>query len=288
MPSKALTLSIVIPVYNEQDHIGKCLDAISRQSVKPLEIIIVDNNCTDKTIPIAKKYSLVRVVKEPVQGRTVSRNRGFNNARGDILGRIDADSVLATDWVERVLDDFADDSISGVTGLGRARVMVGLPGLYSTFWCRAYYWVIHSFHRVMTMWGANMAIRASMWQQIKNDVAPNGLNVHEDQDISFIVVKHGGKITQDNKLIVTTEGGSFLYWPKYWDYVKKAFRMKKYHDNLGTLDNVGDLRLGFWSVLPGAIIGWILTLIFTLYSLLCWPFFKLVLHRDKYLLQRHR
>lgn len=288
MSNKALTLSIVIPVYNEEAHIGKCLDAIMHQSVKPLEIIIVDNNCTDKTVSIAKRYPLVRVVKETVQGRTVSRNRGFNTARGDILGRIDADSVLAKNWVERILNDFADDSISGVTGLGRSRVLVGLPGLYSTFWCRAYYWTIHSFHRVMTTWGANMAIRAKTWEQIKSDTAPNGLNVHEDQDISFVVVKHGGKIIQDNKLIVTTEGGSFLYWPKFWDYVKKTLRMKKYHDDLGTLDNVGNLRLSFWSVLPGAIAGGLLTAVFIVYSLICWPFFKIVLRRDKYLLQRHR
>ena len=55
-----LTLSIVIPVFNEQRYIKACLDSIAAQTVKPDEVIVVDNNSTDKTVQIAKKYKFDR------------------------------------------------------------------------------------------------------------------------------------------------------------------------------------------------------------------------------------
>src|SRR5579885_2998873 len=144
---QALTLSIVIPVYNEEHHIKACLDAIATQTVKPDEVIVVDNNCTDNTVKIAKTYSFVKVVPEPVQGRTAARNCGFNTATCDIIGRIDADSILLPNWVERVLVDFSDPTVSGVTGLGKTRVLLGARAWYSTFWSRVYFWTVHSLHR---------------------------------------------------------------------------------------------------------------------------------------------
>nr|MDQ2973765.1 glycosyltransferase [bacterium] len=65
-----MTLSLVIPVYNEEYNIKRCLTAIAGQTIMPDEVIVVDNNCVDKTIEIAKSFGFVTVVKEPKQGRT--------------------------------------------------------------------------------------------------------------------------------------------------------------------------------------------------------------------------
>ncbi len=275
-----LTLSIVIPVYNEENYIKICLDAIMAQTIKPLEIIVVDNNCTDKTIEIAKSYPLVKILHEPVQGRTVSRNRGFNAAKGDIIGRIDADSILMPTWVERVLEDFSDSTVDGLAGLGQTRVLLGL-NWYSTFWSRLYLWTVHSLHRVVTMWGANMAIRRTAWLRIRQYTAPDGSKVHEDQDLSLVLVGHGGKIIQDNELLIKTNGVSYLYWPKFWNYFKKSFTMRHYHKQLGTLSQAGSQKLGFWQTLPGGIAGWTMTAFFIVYSLVCWPILALLRHFKK-------
>ena len=270
-----LTLSIVIPVYNEERYIKACLEAISVQSVMPLEVIVVDNNCTDQTVTIAQQYDFVKVIKEPVQGRTKARNAGFNAAKGDIIGRIDADSIVMPDWAERVRQDFNDPSVQGLAGLGMTRVFLGL-NFYSTFWSRVYLWTVHSLHAVITMWGANMAIRRSAWLRVRDYTAPDGSRVHEDQDLSLVLVGHGGKIIQDNKLLIKTNGVSYLYWPKFWAYFKKTFAMKKYHDELGTLDQAESLKLGFWQSLPGGLLGWSLTSFFIIYSLICWPIITLL------------
>ena len=285
--TQALSVSIIIPVFNEEDYIGPCLDAIKAQSVKPLEVIIVDNNCTDATISIAKQYPFVRVVKEPIQGRTVSRNRGFNAARGDILGRIDADSIIMKDWVKRVQANFTDPSVGGVTGPGLTRTIVGIK-IYSTIWSRLYFMTVQSLHGIISTWGANMAVRKTAWQEIKGITAPNGSRVHEDQDVAYALAGGGFRVVQDNKLTIRTPGGSLLYWPKYSSYVIKTFRMKRYHDRKGTLRQHRELCLGWPRRIAQGIIGWSATALFTIYSLLCWPLFIVLGHVSREKLKAER
>jgi glycosyltransferase involved in cell wall biosynthesis len=271
--NSALTLSIVIPVYNEERYIKHCLDAIKAQTVMPLEVIIVDNNCTDKTIEIAEKYDFVKVVNEPRQGRGYARSTGFDAAGGDIIGRIDADSIPAKNWVERATSDFQNDDIAGVTGLGMTNVILGFSKWYTTFWSRMYFWTAHSIFRALTMWGANMAIRRSVWQLAKPDVCLDDKEVHEDQDLSMVILGQGGRIIQDDKLLIRTSGRSLLYWPKFWDYFKRTFTTRDYHLAKNTLKKDNPLRSKLGEIWFGAAIGWLFTGLFFIYSLLCWPIF---------------
>src|SRR5581483_7315847 len=102
MLNKTLTLTIVIPVFNEEDHIAACLSAIAAQTAAPDEVIVVDNNSSDKTPQIAASYPFVRLIKARKQGVLFARNKGFDAAKSDIIGRIDADSLLPSRWVEIV------------------------------------------------------------------------------------------------------------------------------------------------------------------------------------------
>ena len=102
------SLSIIIPAYNEARHIKACLDAIAAQTEVPDEVIVVDNNSTDRTVEIANSYPFVTIMNESTQGIVFARNRGFNATTTDIIGRIDADSVLPIDWVTRVKAYYAE------------------------------------------------------------------------------------------------------------------------------------------------------------------------------------
>jgi glycosyltransferase involved in cell wall biosynthesis len=199
MSNKALTLSIVIPVYNEERYIGACLDAIAKQSVAPNEVIIVDNNSTDKTVKIAKRYKFVTVLKEPKQGIVFARNSGFSEARGDIIGRIDADTLLTNDWVLQVINFFKDNAdIAAVTG----------SCYFYDFPMRRAFHALHSFiyyilQRFIAgthiLWGSNMAIRKENWRKIEPHChRVNG--IHEDIDLSLVLHKHKQSIGRVNKL----------------------------------------------------------------------------------------
>ena len=113
---KALTLSLIIPAYNEEHHLKDCLDAIAAQTVMPSEVLVIDNNSTDKTVKIAEKYPFVKIIQEPNQGVIYARNTGFNAAKSDIIGRVDAENVVSKNWVEHVLNIFQDETVAGVTG----------------------------------------------------------------------------------------------------------------------------------------------------------------------------
>lgn len=258
-----LTLSLIIPVYDEERHIRSCLDAVAAQTIKPLEVIVVDNNCTDNTIEIARKYPFVKIVKEKKQGRGHARAAGFSAAKGDILGRIDADSVIAPNWVEEVVRMFsADPELEGLTGLANAPFLPGINLVKSTFFSRFYYWFAHSSFDTVTMWGANMAIRQRAWERVMSKVYDIDLTVHEDQDVSLWIAASGGKIIQDNDLRITVNGQGFRYLPKLILYSNMFKHTKLLHKENGNLDSPSLRRLGFWSTLPGRIASNLIWVVF--------------------------
>src|SRR5689334_5727072 len=133
-----LTLSIVIPVYNEEDHLKACLDSIAAQTIKPDEVIVVDNNSIDRSVQIAKKYKFVKIVREPKQGYIFARHRRLNAASGEVMGRVNAESVLLPDWVARVKQTFNSPDVQGIAGLGKTNLVSVVNGPYRQFWARVY------------------------------------------------------------------------------------------------------------------------------------------------------
>ena len=229
---KPLTLSIVIPVFNESHHIEGCLKAIEEQTETPEEVIVVDNNCTDDTIEKALKFKFVRVVKETTQGRTAARNRGFNSAKSEIIGRIDADAVIENDWIATVRKDFQDDSLSAVTGVAKTHTISETRGVYTSLWATSYLLAINSYFRVPILWGANMAIRRSAWDKIKKDVCLNDKLVHEDQDLSILLAGQRLKVVQDHKLIIKSTEWSYHRLPKLNEYLKRSWTTKKFRKDI--------------------------------------------------------
>ncbi|MBI3624363.1 glycosyltransferase family 2 protein [Candidatus Saccharibacteria bacterium] len=265
------SVSIVIPVYNEESYLDKCLQAIAKQTVAPLEVIVVDNNSSDRSSQVARQYPFVRF-----------RNKGFNAAQGVIIARIDADSIVMPAWVERLQVDFEDKHTQAVTGLGKTCTLPRLHVLHTTLWSRAYFWYVHSYFTALTMWGANMALQRTMWDKIKSDVCLEPHTVHEDQDLSLLIAGYGGKTIQDNQLLITTNGQSYHYWPKFFTYIRMTRKTRAYHRRRGTLENPKAARLSFGTTFFGRIVYYFLTIPFVVVSLLLWPIDDLVLRYAKH------
>src|SRR3989344_7547505 len=163
MSNKSLALSIIIPAYNEEDYIGACLDSIAVQTIKPLEVIVVDNNSTDKTVQIAKKYPFVKILHEKRQHQVFAQATGFNAAKGDILGRIDADSIMPNDWVKKVAAAFvADQKVVAVTG-GADPYDVPLRWAGSAIF-HGYIFSAGLIGGQRMLFGSNCAVRDSAWR----------------------------------------------------------------------------------------------------------------------------
>ena len=180
---KRLTVTIVIPVYNEADQIKACLAAIAKQTAMPDEVIVVDNNSTDGTAVIAAQFPFVRVVTERRQGAVHARNAGFNAAQSEIIGRIDADTILAPDWVQSVRRVFASGGPDAASGSVTYHGMVASNALNKVdFALRRYFaWALG---REYALQGANMALRAAAWHGSKQLMCNQG-GMHEDFDLAI-------------------------------------------------------------------------------------------------------
>lgn len=235
---KALTLSIVIPAFNERRYIKACLDSIAKQTVKPDEVIVVDNNSTDTTVQITKRYKFVKILHEPRQHQVFAQATGFNAAKSDILGRIDADSILPFDWVAKVKQSFKDETVVAVTN-GADPYDVPLKWLGSLI----FHWYIYTSgaiagHRML--WGSSCAIRRSAWLRIKNKVLMRS-DIWEDYDSAFCLKGIGEIIyIPKNKVGVSFRAmhTSFL---KHVSYQFRSVRTFYYRTNF--------LRLGLFCVL---------------------------------------
>lgn len=95
-------VSVIIPAYNEEDYLPDCLKSIQNQTYKNIEVIVADNNSTDKTSEIAKVFG-TKVVKVEKKNVAVVRNADAKVAKGDILFFIDADTILSFDSIEKLI-----------------------------------------------------------------------------------------------------------------------------------------------------------------------------------------
>ncbi|MDR2082604.1 MAG: glycosyltransferase family 2 protein [Candidatus Ancillula trichonymphae] len=209
-----LTVSIVIPVYNESAIIRQCLAAALNQRLKPLEIVVVNNMSTDDTEQLVQDFAReyksaggtvdIWLVQENArQGMIPARNTGFEAAVGDILGRIDADTLICPGWTQAVVNAYTSDSkVMGVTG----------PVTYYDMPMRRFALrrdneirkaiQLFSQRKDVILFGSNMSIRARAWKALGREFCLDLEDkLHEDVDITVHFKKHGYKIVYVEKMV---------------------------------------------------------------------------------------
>jgi len=193
-----MKLSIVIPAYNEEQYLGRCLEAAFREIKKTkydVEVIVVDNASTDRTSEIAKSFSDVKLVYESKKGLSQARNSGYLASTGEIIANVDSDSEIPAGWIEKVFFEFE-----------RNPKLVALSGPYvypemsklTNFIVHIYYaigFVGHIFnHYILNigamLQGGNFILRRSALQKV------NGYDTSidfygEDTDIARRISKVG-------------------------------------------------------------------------------------------------
>lgn len=99
-----MLVSVIVPVYNEEKDLRRCVDSILHQTYKNIEIILVDDGSTDQSGKIcdeyAVNYSNIKVIHKENGGLSSARNVGINEAAGSILGFVDSDDYIASNMIE--------------------------------------------------------------------------------------------------------------------------------------------------------------------------------------------
>jgi len=113
-------ISVVIPVKNGEEVIGKCLKAVLSQSIEPYEVIVVNGHSTDKTVEEAESFP-VKIIYEGYSTVGGARQVGLVNASGEYVAFTDSDCSPERNWLENLIKEFKSDIVgvgSGIRNLG--------------------------------------------------------------------------------------------------------------------------------------------------------------------------
>ena len=124
-----MKVSIIIPVYNEEKVIKDCLNSLSNQTYKDLEIIVVDDGSTDKTVERIKGFKLLKQVHK---GSGEARNLGANHAKGEILVFVDADMTFRKDFIEKLTKPIREGKTIGT--FSKEEFVLNKDNVWSKCW----------------------------------------------------------------------------------------------------------------------------------------------------------
>lgn len=235
--TKKPTVAIIIPAYNEQDVIWNCLKSCVTQTAPAHEIIVVNNNSHDKTVAIVERFqkihpaASVRLVTEHTQGLIAARNRGFKEAKSDILGRIDADSMIHKSWVEAVGRTFSNNKIAAASGpvtyhdMPLPQVSFKVDEILRRSLHK--YAIDHRF-----LFGSNMAIRKSVWEKVARLTHEDPKDeFHEDIDIALTLFENNFEVVYDSAMIGSMSARRLEDNPRdFYNYVMRFERTFKVHE----------------------------------------------------------
>ena len=104
MKYNEIKVSVVIPVYNTEKYVRQAVESVMYQSLKELEIIVVDDGSTDKSLSIVEKLGdtdkRIQIYTQANQGQSIARNRGISHAHGEYIYFMDSDDLLEEDALE--------------------------------------------------------------------------------------------------------------------------------------------------------------------------------------------
>ena len=121
-----MDISVVVPFHNEEDHLEGCISALRGLEYPEArrEIVLVDNNSTDRSVEIVRRHPDIQLLAEPRPGDFAARNRGIAASSGEIIAFTDSDTAPRPDWLERITEAMSDPTVEVVVGalqFGRGR-----------------------------------------------------------------------------------------------------------------------------------------------------------------------
>lgn len=113
--SSVPVVSVILPVYNGERYVARCIDRVVRQTYQDWELIIVDDGSTDHTASICDGYASdrIHVIHQKNGGVSAARNAGIAMARGEYLAFVDADDLIEEDYLSTLSSGMDADLIVG-------------------------------------------------------------------------------------------------------------------------------------------------------------------------------
>jgi cellulose synthase/poly-beta-1,6-N-acetylglucosamine synthase-like glycosyltransferase/peptidoglycan/xylan/chitin deacetylase (PgdA/CDA1 family) len=207
------SVAIVVPAYNEEVVIERCVRSLAASTYPNFEVVVVDDGSTDRTVGIVAGLAVhnVRLVRQDNAGKAVALNTGLTQTDSEIVVMVDADTLFEADTLRRLVDPFADLEVAAVAGntkVGNRRRVLGR-------WQHIEYVIGFNLDRRMydvlqctpTVPGAAGAFRRDVLTEIGG--VP-GDTLAEDTDLTLAIGRTGRRVVYAHDARAWTEAPASL------------------------------------------------------------------------------
>jgi len=222
-----LRTSFLICAYNEENTIEKTLQSVLNQSLKPDEIVVVDDGSTDATPAILKRYeNTVKIVslKANTGNKARAQMVGLKHLSGDIVAYTDADTMLHPSCLEKVIPHFMNREVGGVAGQvvsNKHNWLTAVRQIQYVLGQAVYKNGMNMLNTITVVPGCVGAVRRNLFQ-VSTDT------ITEDTDLTLSILSLGQRIVYESKAVAYTDDP-----PNLGSYVRQLTRW-----NSGFVQNV--------------------------------------------------
>ncbi len=221
-----MNISICTTTFNEEKSIAKLLDSLLNQTLKPIDIIIVDGGSTDKTVEIIRHYqkkdNRIKLLVEKCS-RSRGRNLGIEIAKSEIVAMTDAGCVAKPNWLKNLIQPFVNEQVGVSAGF---YIMTGETNLQKAQ--SVFLGVSPSKFDINFLPSTrSIAFRKSVWEEI-GGFSENIDGAAEDTVFNYKLIKNNIKIAHAKNAIVEWEMPKtiFDFYSKIYNYAKGDAKSK--------------------------------------------------------------
>jgi glycosyltransferase involved in cell wall biosynthesis len=198
----AISISVVIPVYNSARYLRSCLEFLKRSPFRDYECIVVNDHSTDPSAEVAREYGAKVLECDQQRGPAYARNLGAKSAEGEILFFIDADVCVSPNTLEQVWANFEGDPQSTAV-IGSYDDEPESQDFLSLYKNLMHCFVHHNSRReACTFWSGCGAIRKTTFLELSGFDESYGRPAIEDIELGYRLARENKKIVLDSSIQV--------------------------------------------------------------------------------------
>lgn len=181
-------ISVIVPIYNSEKYISKCIESILKQSYSNFELILVDDGSLDNSLFICKNYERdkrVKIIQQDNQGVSKARNIGISIATGEWITFIDSDDEIEENMLDTMVQELKDEEIDFIF-TGFKKFYFSEKGLkkQEKYSCNSKIMYIKDFFNNISLYLENCLLQGPCEKLFKKEIL-NKYNIFFPEDMSY-------------------------------------------------------------------------------------------------------
>lgn len=218
-------VSVIVPVYNVEKFLKRCLDSIIYQTLEDIEIICINDGSTDESSDILKMYKAVDdriiVINQNNAGQSAARNKGIDIAKGEYIGFVDSDDWIDLEFYEKLYNSAkkydADIAVGGIIRLHKHNNKYYLKIEDEV--------VTEDTNKKFEL--CDVPEKSYVWNKIYKTEKLKEFNLKFEEGILFEDIIYTPQVLYNLKKLVTVTGVNYYYWRRFTSTVTRKDKKAK-------------------------------------------------------------